>query len=277
MKAQQITFNNFFDKIFVISLFDKTERWKKVSKQFSNRGIKVERFVAIDGRCKDQGKKGCLDKLKTFEMAYGVRIPYDKRIPLKELIPASSVTIATILMLRQMVKKKWKHMLICEDDIELTKSIKSKFEAGIKELGKKKWDVLYLGCGGTCGNIGISHENSKKKKLSNIAKSIGEVYVDDIRDLRIPCEGYCPPISDHLSWAFSPGGGWCYAYSLSGAKKMLKLIDNNAAEHIDQLLMKYTENGDLRSIAFDPPIVMHEKLEIESDGSRKGSDIPWKL
>ena len=73
-KKSKNTFNNFFDKIFVINLFDKTTRWNKVEKQFKNRKINIDRFIAVDGRCQNQGKKACLEKLKSFEISYNVLI-----------------------------------------------------------------------------------------------------------------------------------------------------------------------------------------------------------
>ena len=76
-------FNKFFDKIFVISLYDATQRYEKVEKQFEARKIAIQRFIAIDGRCKNQGDKVCKDKLTTFEMIYNVKISNKKKLPLK--------------------------------------------------------------------------------------------------------------------------------------------------------------------------------------------------
>tara|TARA_Y100000389_G_scaffold204740_1_gene259323 strand:- start:1219 stop:1389 length:171 start_codon:yes stop_codon:yes gene_type:complete len=56
------------------------------------------------------------------------------------------LTIGTILLLRAMVKNKWKHILICEDDILLSRGISNKFKKGIKEIGGKNW-IYYLGAG----------------------------------------------------------------------------------------------------------------------------------
>ena len=58
--------NAFFNKIFVINLYDNDSRWKNVKKQFSRRGISVDRFVAVDGRCK-KGRKDCIEKLKSLD------------------------------------------------------------------------------------------------------------------------------------------------------------------------------------------------------------------
>ena len=273
-------FNKFFDKIFVINLFDKIQRWKKVSTQFKRRKIKIERFIAIDGRCKTQGKAGCLEKLKNFEMIYNVKIPTtghglkkNKTYPLEELVPASSLSIGTILILRAMIKYKWKYILICEDDIELGRNILKKFKQGVKEIGTKGWDVLYLGCGAMCGVRGIS---DKKSSVTKYKSQLGEIYDEEIyvqhkNDLRMLCDPFkCKKISNHISTIYKPGGTWCYAYSLSGAKKLLKMIKNDAGEHIDNLISKQLIGGKMKGFAFDPPIVMHEGGALRSD-----SDIPW--
>jgi len=271
--TKKSSLNKFFNKIFVISLYDATQRYEKVENQFKARDIKIERFIAIDGRCKNQGESVCKDKLKTFEMIYNVKISNKKKLPLIELAPASSLTIGTILLLRQMVKEKWEHMLICEDDVVLSRNLDEKFKEGIKELGNKKWDLLYLGCGNKCGGNGISYKkDSKNKNLSDLAKIIDEeFYVSYKDDLRYPCESdECSKISEHLSYASNPGGTWAYAYSLRGAKRLLKLIDNDAGNHIDKLIGEQTENGKLKAIAFDPPIIWHEGGAL-----REGSSIPW--
>ena len=268
------SFNSFFDKIFVINLFDREDRWKKVKKQFDNRNIKIERFVAVDGRCTGKTDKDCLDKLKTFELTYNVYIPYkNSKIPIKELVPASSLTIGTILMLRAMVRNKWDYILVCEDDIVLSRDIEKKFDKGIRELTKKKksWDLLFLGCGQKCGNKLVSDKKFPRSVQSNLGKILDEdIYVRNKDDLRMPCDE-CKNLTDSISITSSPGGTWCYAYSLRGAKRALRLFDAHAAGHIDQLLMKLIEDKKLVALAFDPPIVYHEGGVIRAE-----TDIPWK-
>lgn len=264
-------FNSYFDKIFVINLYDNDKRWNDVYKQFKNRKIDVERFIAVDGRCK-KGEQDCLQKLRTFELAYNVRIPFKKGSKLAKILPAASLTIGTILLLRAMVKNKWKRMLICEDDIYLNRDIIKKFKKGVTDLGNKRWDVLYLGCGGKCGHKGVGWKKGKYISPWNENGGMDETfYVKQRNDLRMPCEeDVCERVTDTISTAESAGGTWCYAYSLAGAKKVLKLLDNNANNHIDQLLIKLMLNNKIKALAFDPPIVMHEDLR-----NGRVTDIPW--
>jgi len=271
-------FNKYFDKIYIINLFDKKEKYDKVKKQFVNRKISnIERFIAIDGRCIGQGIDACVEKLKTFEMIYNVKINIAKnKDKLKVMMPASSLTIGTVLILREMVKRKLKRILICEDDIELTRNLEKKFKQGIKEIGDKNWDLLYLGCGSYCGNNGIGYKKSKETKylsqLNEIYSDSNGVYVENPNDLRAaPCGEDCKPFSEHINYASYPGGTYAYAYSLKGAKKLLKLIDNNVAAHIDQIIYENITENNLSALAFDPPIIYHEKLD------RATSTIQWNF
>lgn len=262
--------NNFFDKIFIINLRDKIQRWNKVSARFNRNNIKYTRFIAVDGRCKTD--KQCLTKRTRFMKRYNIKMKLGG-YPLKELLPASSLTIGTILILRKMVEKRWNHILICEDDVVIGRGIHTKFKAGTKELEDfvPDWDILYLGCGNRCGHKGVSKTKTKRNnKLSTVSKFIDErIYVEYKDDLRTPCND-CYTISKHLSWPMQPGGTWCYGYSLKGAKKMLKIINNQSAAHIDALLWNAVMDDKLIAVAFDPPIVWHEKGAIRSD-----ADIPW--
>ena len=165
-------------------------------------------------------------------------------------------------------------MLICEDDIEMRRNVEKKLEQGMKEIGSRKWDLLYLGCGGRCGKKGISsHWSTKNKYDSSLMNFMDEeIYVAHKNDIRTICDD-CDAISKMISVPTGhggPGGTWSYAYSLAGAKKMLKLLDNDAGNHIDILLKEQVKKGKMTAFAFDPPIIMHEEGAFRSD-----SDIPW--
>ena len=232
--------NRFFEKIFVINLYDNVKRWKEVTPQFRRMGIDVQRFVAVDGRCKATELE-CIQKLKSYELAYNVKIPF-KDSNARSVLPAASLAIGTVLLLRAMVRNKWKRMLICEDDIHVVRGFMRRFEEISKEQKGRKWDLLYLGCGQECGVHDISDKRDRHHRhvstwVENGDSDDENIYVHHRDDLRMPCPD-CEEVTEHLTKVYNAGGTWCYAYSLAGAKKVLSAINDNIDDHIDQILMK---------------------------------------
>jgi GR25 family glycosyltransferase involved in LPS biosynthesis len=270
--------NKFFDKIYVINLFDKLKRWEKMEKQFKNRKIKVTRFITADGRCKDQSPKGCSAKINSFDIIYDKNLEYlTKSSRLFEKSAAISLSLSTLALLRNAIKHNFSFVLLCEDDIELSKNFEKNFKKIIQELvkaNKMDWDMLYLGIGGCAGNKDISLSKTKKTPyLSDIAKlTEEEFYVHSKNDLRSFCyeDDKYGEVTENVVRVYRPGGTWCYAVSLEGAKKIVKRLEKQQFVHIDQFYIKNVENGKLKAYACNPPLVMHEEGMARND-----SDIPW--
>jgi GR25 family glycosyltransferase involved in LPS biosynthesis len=261
--------NRFFSKIYIINLEDKEKRFKKVTKQFDRNNIKFKRFIAVDGRCKKKRECGSLR----------TKLAKDHKVHISNRLDpaAASLVVGTVEILREMIRKKYKRILICEDDIVFGRNMEKKFKEGISELKDEipDWDVLYLGSGGVSGVKGISEKktshNKYKTSLSIVDKKEYNWYVHHKDDLRIPdYDDECEVISDHLTIPKRVGGSWCYAFSLKGAKKIIKRLEkiNN---HVDQIIPDMSERGELNTVAFDPPIVWHEEGAIRPD-----SDIKWE-
>ena len=83
-------------------------------------------------------------------------------------------------------------------------------------------------------------------------------------------KGWCKYITKNVVRSYRPGGTWCYAVSLKGARKILKLFNDQDVIHIDQFYMNNVENNKIIAYACNPPIVMHE-----AGFARPDSDIPW--
>ena len=284
-KRTGIDINSVFDKVYIISLEDKHENFLKVSTQLSHLNINHSKFPAIDGRCPKNTPETqqCIEnKTKQFERDYKVVI--NKKLPLS----AASLTIGTILILREMVEKGWNNVLILEDDVVLDKKFIELFQQGMSEIKKQnfKWDMLYLGCGGECGIKGVSWDKTKNNKYKSTweydKSSPMELYVRHPYDLRIPCEDKkCKAFSKHITHANKAGGTWGYAYSIDGAKKFLKTLAIKSGKnkgltkvdtHIDQLLMKTHQTHGLSVLAFDEPIIWHEFGIAQRE---KFSTIDW--
>jgi len=271
--------NKYFDKIFVINLFDREERWQNMNRSMSIRNIQAERIIAIDGRCQKHGLLACKQKLKSMEMYYNVKIvPTSSNVEdLSVLAAASALSIGTIVLMRAIVKNNWTRILILEDDVDFDVHFENKFRKGIESLKDKQWDMLYLGCGSLCGHKDISKTRSKSNKYESTisqviqSKEKDKLWVKYKNDLRATCDqDYCSSITKYISNAPSPGGTWGYAVSLNGAKKILKKVEENAGQHMDKLYGYQCKTGVLKCVAFDPPIVWHQHGYF-----RPTTDIPW--
>ena len=257
--------NKFFDRIFIINLWDKKDRFSKVSRVFKRNGVKYERYEAVDGRKNELTDE---EKRKELEKKYDIKI----KKSIKSTV--ASLVIGTLDILEMQIMNKWEHILICEDDV-VFKNIDEKFRSGVSDL-PKRWDLLYLGCGGRCGTVGISEEKTRENKhrtsLSIPYPEDSNWYVKHKDDLRTPCDD-CKKVkgSDILSYASAPGGGWAYAVSLSGAKKLKKYIGGRITDHIDQLLISAVKEKKIKAIAFDPPIIYHEGGSLRPD-----TTIEWE-
>jgi hypothetical protein len=261
------TFNNFFEEIFIINLYDKLDRFGKVTAQFQEQGIKYDRFVAIDGRCGTADL--CKKKKRHIFKEYGIKVS-PKFHP-----AAASLVVGHILMLRAQIENGWKSMLICEDDIVFEPDMQERMAKSIPTLDGLDWDVLYLGCGGACSDKGISWEKTETNKYltswSIVNSNEEEFYVSHPDDLRFPCSVEdCPRVSEELSIPASPGGAWALAYSLEGAKKILAGLPKNINDHIDQYLPKMVQRGELNAYTFNVPILNHMTGALRPD-----TDINW--
>lgn len=274
-KGDRNAMNKFFDRIFIMNLKDRPDRFEKVTKQFIKKGIKYTRYNAIDGRCKDCSSRQTSKKRKEMSEKYKMKI--DSWLPPS----AAAHILGTVELMKRQIRNKWKRILIFEDDMILVPGIMKKFENGIKDL-PDKWDMLYLGCGRECGHRGISKKKTKKNKyltpLSIVKSKNYKWYVEHKDDLRMPCDEHrCESVirpdghpSKYLSYAFTPTGNWAYCFTLGGAKKFLKFLDGRVHEHTDQLLLQAKEEMNMTFVSFDKPIVMHEEGALRSD-----SDIDW--
>ena len=202
-----------------------------------------------------------------------MNIPKNDDEILDLLSPIVSLNVGILKILQDAVMKKYEHILILEDDIEFGKNFEKRFNEGVKDMKKLKWDLLYLGCGNMCGTKGISLEETLENKIfSELAKIEGKkFYISDANDTRKPCEDCkCVEISENITKPCEPHGGFAIGYSLSGAKKVIKLFEKDISWHHDVSKGDEIKKGRLKAYSFDPPIIYH------SGGvDRKDSTIPW--
>jgi len=125
--------NNIFDKIFIINLDHRTDRWKQCLKQIQKHNIlkKYERFSAIK------------PKLSDYPKEYYNRYTCPKRDP-NYIIGALGCKLSHYQIIKISKERNYKNILILEDDFILKENFDSILKQGLAELSFD-WNMLYLG------------------------------------------------------------------------------------------------------------------------------------
>ena len=137
-----MSLKKYFDQVFCINLNRRKDRWSETVTELRKWDLfnDVNRYLGIDGH----------------------KLTYDKKK--LRVNPGELGLLKTHIKLLQLSKtKKYKNILIIEDDIEITKEIKNldKYMSSVP----KDWDILYFG-----GNHNL-HEGEKLDKINdNIIK-----------------------------------------------------------------------------------------------------------
>ena len=111
--------NNYFDKIFIINLDKRTDRWQECLNQFEKHNItNFERFSAVDGSIINN---------------------------ISKLLPGEYACILSHINVVKLAKeRKYKRVLILEDDAELHDDFSEMFKEYVKQV-PDNYDMLYLG------------------------------------------------------------------------------------------------------------------------------------
>jgi glycosyl transferase family 25 len=198
------TFNNFFDKIFVITLERSTNRQAHITKVLE--GLDYQFFFGADKNTFS------LEDLKEKNI-YNEALAVEHHRYNKPMNPGQiGCALSHKNIYEEIINKRYTKTLILEDDVEaVTKSI-NLFSEIIKEL-PADWELLYFDYS---KNEDPQH---LKKYWYHLQKMTGGLKWDHtiINNL------YPKHFSKHLSVAGFHDYTDAYAISLSGAKKLLEL------------------------------------------------------
>lgn len=130
--------NTYFDKIFIINLDRRNDRWKKMEHKLKKNNIhNYQRISAIDGEL-------CQNKIHEKHTLFCKMIQNSidsKKQPL--LKGEVGLILSTIEVLKIAIKNKYKRILLLDDDILFHKDFNNQFINIIKNV--KDWRLLYLG------------------------------------------------------------------------------------------------------------------------------------
>lgn len=126
--------NQYFDKIYCLTLDRNSEKFEEVKKQFAQFGVEVEKFSGIDGNNISD---------EEFEIFKTKKVTMDEssRLGLIENKYALGCLLSHTEIIKQAKLAGYKRILIFEDDVLLSKD----FAKRISEIKKIDWKLLYLG------------------------------------------------------------------------------------------------------------------------------------
>jgi glycosyl transferase, family 25 len=137
MRLQIINYlNSFFDKIYLISLPDSTDRHELLNERLN--GLNYEIFWGVDGEQLD------LKELEE-ERIYLPELTREKNLSGKELQPNEiGCSLSHLNIYRDMIDNNYRTALILEDDVFLEDSDPDKLSDALEDL-PSDWEFLYLG------------------------------------------------------------------------------------------------------------------------------------
>lgn len=126
----KINFNTFFDSVYVINIPERTERLNTFMENWKNTNIDINPIVikAIVGK---NIKNTDLYNILTPEAIIDLNQPKQK-FPYQLTLGAVGCYLSHIKIWRQIVEKKERYAIICEDDITFRDNFKQNIEKKIK-------------------------------------------------------------------------------------------------------------------------------------------------
>lgn len=169
-----LTINNLFDNVYCLNLDKRQDRWSKVSYQFSNLDIKVQKWKAIDGSLIEDELYDLYNPDKiTGEEASKRGIVENKN--------ALGCLLSHLEIIKDAKKNGYNKILVFEDDVILDKEISFK----IKKSLNLEWKILYLGAS-QFNWKGIEFQNDfyySKETLGTFAYAMDSSIFDEVIDL----------------------------------------------------------------------------------------------
>ncbi len=157
--------NKYFDKIFVVSLDRKPEKFFKVKDKLDRLGIKFERFSAIDGLYLEFDTSNFKPGNGMIENQF-----------------ALGCLMSHLEIIKISKSRGYKKILIFEDDILISKDIKLTIQ-NLKDI--KSWKLLYFGSSQYNWDVEFFEDNfyKSKKSLGTFAYAIDHSIYDELIEL----------------------------------------------------------------------------------------------
>lgn len=140
--CQKEWIENFFDKIYLLNLDRRKDRYNNMKLRLKNNHItKFERFSAIDGKDKQI-------EIDYFKYQVGNFNQIDTKLGRKGIPSAGSWAILLSMknMINDALNKNYNNILVLQDDVFFIKNFKLQLTNLMNQIKDIKWKLLYLGC-----------------------------------------------------------------------------------------------------------------------------------
>ena len=131
--------NNFFSKIYLLTIPRNAERCKSVSEELKNQGIEFEIIYGIDGHDLTSNKISQVYSRKK-EADFREKYASPKRLKINEI----ACSLSHCKLYKLILENNYDTCLILEDDVKILPSDHKELLYALEEL-PEKWDLLYLG------------------------------------------------------------------------------------------------------------------------------------
>lgn len=238
---------NYFDKIFVVSIPRFADRHKKVEKHLE--GLHFDFFWGAD---KLQLDMEAIQQDGTYDDATTKKLHrFGKGLNLGEV----ACSLSHRMVYEQMVANNWNKVLIFEDDVLPLYNNLEQLPAALNEL-PSDWELLYFGY--------LKHENVTfalrlKQFFYKIGSGIGLMKWSNIMVRNLLPKKFSP----HLKKAGFHDCTHAYAVTLEGAKKFIA-AQTPVVYRADDLLSYNVMKGNIKGFVTEPKFFDQEAFHDQS-------------
>ncbi len=226
---------NYFDKIFIVSIPRFTERHTKVQEHLQ--GLPFDFFWGADKQQLNIDKakqEGIYDEARTKQLQR-----QGKSLNLGEL----ACSLSHRMVYEEMIKHNWQRVLILEDDVLPLYDHLAELPAALQQL-PADWELVYLGY---LKNEEVNFSSKAKQFLYKIKAALGLMKWTYTMVSNLLPRGY----SGHLKKAGFHDCTHAYAVTLSAAKKLLA-AQTPVVYRADDLLSHTILKGELNAFVTVP-------------------------
>ena len=247
--------NNFFDKIFVITIGRNKSRWPLIDQQLQ--GCDFRYFQGIDASGMD------FDALKN---RYADIIEIDDNLK-HWSVGQIGCWLSHLTLLKKIVDEKINFTLILEDDLIFESSNLQKNYKAFQTIPYNKFDIFYMGYAETC-SVNRKYKSPFLRNLFRlyyIFKNINRVPTFDMYKRTFLTKLKCFPkaVNNDIDKAGYSYGTHAYAVTLAGAQKILELFQKIKIP-IDRAYSEAVVTGRLNGLALNKQIFFQNQSLISS-------------